>query len=383
MAWHRRYITIKLIRGLMMKNKRYEVTWYKQKDTVLNEEIQTKIVTYMEEAAKALETRLVCQEMSGMYMVWEIVADENLNLSKVLRNLQKKVSKKLGFLLEKLFDMEKGVRIVTFPNHLAKEDGRLNRLIKDIVDVGYYDLHEFFDGDLTTFKLYLQERKLGIIDLGERIFLVDQELLNHRINLNCFECTKKHQYGCCCGSPCDMSRRNKERFDKYEGEIAKEVKALDPNSYEKIKEAGGFVSLDGSINACEGHCTLLICHEGTYKCVAHKYALEHEMPIYEICPLSCLMYPLEIMTLFTDKQKRITLLTSVVEEEFATTYGRWGSYASLDVELKCINEQGHDEVFKLEDYRPVYEVNKNLLIYAFGKEVFEGIVHLCDENAGK
>lgn len=366
-----------------MKNKRYEVTWYKKEEAVLNEEIQSKIISCMEAVAKEVDIKLRCKEINNQYMVCEMETEESVNLNKVLRNLQKKVSKKLGNLFERTFDLQKGMRIITFPNHLAKEDGRLNRLIKDIVDVGYYDLHEFFDGDLTAFKLYLQERPLGIIDLGERVFLVDQELLNYKINLNCFECTKQHQYGCCCGSPCDMSRRNKERFDKYEADIAKEVKVLDPKGYEKIKQAGGFISLDGSINACEGHCALLVCHEGTYKCVAHKYALEHQIPIYEICPLSCLMYPLEIMTLFTDKQKRITLLTSVVEEDFATAYGRWGSYASLEVELKCINEQGHDEVFKLEEYKPVYEVNEGLLTYTFGKDVFEGIVRLCDKNASK
>nr|WP_302596588.1 hypothetical protein [uncultured Cellulosilyticum sp.] len=366
-----------------MKKKRYEVTWYKPEEAVLNEEIKDKLVSAMVEEAKALAVRLTCKRINEVEMVCELEAGACLNLNKVLRSLQKKVSKKIGYPLEKVFDMQKGVRIITFPNHLAKEDGRLNRLIKDIVDVGYYDLHEFFGGDLMAFKLCLAERRLGIIDLGERIFLVDQELLKHKINLNCFACTKKHQYGCCCGSPCNMSSRNKERFDKYEAEIAEEVKTLDPEGYKKIKQTGGFVFLDGSINACEGHCALLVAHEGSYKCMAHKYALEHDMSIYEICPLSCLMYPLEIMTLFTSKQKRITFLTSVVEETFATTYGRWGSYASLDVELRCINEKAHDEVFVLEDYKPVYEVNQGLLTYAFGKAVYEGIVYLCNENAGE
>lgn len=356
-----------------MKEKYYEITWYSQENIILNEEISEELISYIKKAGETLDINFNVKQIKEDQISFTAIAEEHLNLNKALRILQKKMKHFTTILSEK-----KGPRVISFPNDIARKEGRLKKLIKDIRDIGYYDLHEFFAGDLMNFKLYLEERKLGMIEFNERIFLIDLENLKHKINLNCFECTKKHQYGCCCGSPCDMSRRNKANFDKYEADIAEEVKALNIEEYKLLKQTGGFIFLDGSINVCNGHCALLVCHEGSYKCISHKYALENDLPIYELCPLSCLMYPLEIMILFADKQKRIMLVTSVVEEDFANEYGRWGSYSSLDVELRCINESSHNDVFKKEDYKPVYEVNKGLLIHELGREIFEGIKLICD-----
>lgn len=362
-----------------MKQRYYEITWYiNDEHAVLDDMLINHFATCFKKAGEEIDVEILLKEAVINQITFGIQAALELNLSKTLRLLEKKAIKLGGNVIEKVLNVSKGPCIISFPRDLAGKDGRIKKIIKDIRDVGYYDLHEFFSGDLEAFKMYLADRKLGVIDLGERIYLVDLENLKHKINLNCFECTKKHQYGCCCGSPCDMSRRNKERFDLYEEAIGKEVSALDPEGYKQIKQTGGFVFLDGSINECNGHCSLLVYHEGSYKCMAHKYALENNMPIYEICPLSCLMYPLEIMTLMTDKQKRIMLITSVVEETFANEYGRWGSYATLDVELRCINEAAHDEVFKKEAYKPIYEVNRGLLIHELSQAVYEGIARLCE-----
>ncbi len=357
-----------------MKEKHYEVTWYDKKENLLNEETIQQMKSYIQTLSKTIDAEFTLKDVIQGQMIFDVRADENLNLNKALRILEKKMSKKIGHIVD--------IRIISFPDENMQKGGRILRLIKDICDVGYYDLQEFFGGDLKAFKAYLQQRKLGIIEYGERIFLVDIEGIKHRINLNCFECTKKHPYGCCCGSPCDMSKRNKLCFDVHEAAIAEEVKKIDSASYNIIKQTGGFVFFDGHINECNGHCALLVCHEGSYKCISHKYALEHQISIYEICPLSCLMYPLEIMTLFTDKQKRIMYITSAVEEDFATTYGRWGSYKELDVELRCINEKLADDTFKKEDYKPIYEVNKGLLTHEFGEAVYEGIMTLCNGDAG-
>lgn len=361
-----------------MKQRYYEITWdIKDAQVTLDEALSNHLAACFEKAGEAIDVRMCLKKAAEDQIIFSVEAEAELNLGKALRLLEKKAVKLGGSTIEKVLNTSKAPCIVSFPSDVAGKDGRIKRLIKEIRDVGYYDLHEFFSGDLEAFKVYLSDRKLGVIELGERIYLIDLENLKHKINLNCFECTKKHQYGCCCGSPCDMSRRNKERFDLYEEAMGKEVAALDPEGYKQIKQTGGFVFLDGSINECNGHCALLVYHEGSYKCMAHKYALENNMPIYEICPLSCLMYPLEIMTLMTDKEKRIMLITSVVEEEFANEYGRWGSYASLEVELRCINENAHDEVFKKEEYKPIYEVNRGLLIHELSQVVYEGIARLC------
>lgn len=355
-----------------MKVKYYEMTWYSKENLDLEESVQQAIRECIVKAGKTLEVRIEVQKMTMHSLTFGMYADEHISLNKVLRSLQKKMKPFMT-------GLQDSPCVVSFPNGKAKGDGRLKKIIKEICDVGYYDLNEYFSGDLTDFKKYLGERELGVIEYKERMYLVDLENLKHKINLNCFECTKKHQYGCCCGSPCDMSRHNKDNFDVHEAAIAEEVKALDAKEYQMIKETGGFVFLDGTINECNGHCALLVHHEGTYKCIAHKYALENNIPIYTLCPLSCLMYPLEMMTLFTNnQQKRIVLLTSVVEEAFASAYGRWGSYHSLDVELRCINVDAHNEVFKAADYKAVYEVNKGLLIHELGNEIFSSMQHLCE-----
>ena len=249
----------------------------------------------------------------------------------------------------------------------------MSKLLDDLWSVEYYDLDESVTEHLKAFKEYLSHRKLATMDIGEQVYLVDTVALRKEINLNCFECTKLYQYGCCCGSPCQMSKKNQKLLDQYLNPLSEEMRSLNEKYYNEVMEKGGFMSFDGSIKECNGRCSLLVEHEGIHKCMAHKYALDHEISIYELCPLSCLMYPLEIMELITDKKRRVILLTSVVEEEWAKTYGRWGSYKGLKIDHRCVNKEAHNEVFRIEDYRPVYEVNKNLIDYEFGEGVYKGL----------
>lgn len=355
-----------------MNRRQYEMIWYYEAGNTIDENIKNEWLTDLQKIGETLDLNIVFKGQDKEKICFHIVAPETINLNKALRSMQKKLKRYMA-----LWHQMKGPYIISFPNGYAKEDGRLKKIIKEIRDVGYYDLHEFIEDDLMKFKLYLGERKLGMIEIEDRIYLVDVANLQHKINLNCFECTKKHQYGCCCGSPCEISSRNRKNFEYYEAAIAKEVETLDAKEYKLIKQTGGFIDLDGHINECNGHCALLVQHEGTYKCVAHKYALDNNLSIYNLCPLSCLMYPLEIMTLFTSGDKRILLLTSVVEEQFATEYGRWGSYGSLEVELRCIQEDLSNEMFKKADYKPVFEVNKSLLTHELGQGIFDGIALLC------
>ena len=222
-------------------------------------------------------------------------------------------------------------------------------------------------------------QKLTILEQGGKVFLIDEEALRKEINLNCFACTKLYRYGCCCGSPCNLGSRNRKVFDKHLFNIEEQIKAHDERTYKKIMAKGGFMASDGSINECEGHCALLIEEEGVYKCMAHSYALKRDVPVYSLCPLSCLMYPLEMIELVTNKQRKLMLITSVVDEEFANHFGRWGSYNTLEVELRCINKEGHNDIFREEDYRPVYEVNQGLLCHEFGELFYTSLVEILKE----
>lgn len=259
-------------------------------------------------------------------------------------------------------------------NSNNQQDMRLMHLIENLKEVYYYDLDEgMIWEDIQKFKSYLKERKLTRIEQAGRSVLVDEKALKEKINLNCFECTKRFQYGCCCGSPCAMSDKNLEQFCRQLPSIEAHLKKIDEEQYEKVRSKGGFLSANGKIKAFDGHCSLLVLHEGVYKCLAHKYALEEGIPIYELCPLSCLMYPMEILELITKKKKTIWLITSAVEEDFAEHFSRWGSYKSLKVEMRCLHENEANAVFKKENYASVFEVNRNLLSHEFGKEVVQWV----------
>lgn len=275
---------------------------------------------------------------------------------------------------------QKQAQILSYGNLPANEDERLRGLIQGIKEVYYYDLDEgMVTEDIQKFKAYLLKRKLGLIETEEHIVLVDEAMLQKKINLNCFECTRKYQYGCCAGTPCAMSEKNGGLLDQHLMNLEELLRDIDAQQYATLIEKGGFLTANGKIKAIDGHCSLLIQHDGVYKCIAHKYALEQKIPPYDLCPLSCLMYPLEIMELVTEKRKTLILVTAAVEEEFAEAFSRWGSYKSLETSLECVNEEFSDEIFKKEEYRPIYEVNEKLLIHEFEKSLVLGIKRMFEK----
>lgn len=346
---------------------------------------ETKEILSQEEVMNKLKEKLVDISKAGSitlkeFKIYEneieliIEADIQPNMNKVVKSLQKEM-----FQVGKLKECKQPYLMTTQSKECAREDIRIQKLIDALVLGEYYDLDEgMTSGDLNALKGYLSQRNLGMIDYNEQVFLIDSEALRKAINLNCFECTKIHEYGCCCGSPCGMSPKNMKLFDKHMLSMEEAVKAIDLKQYKKLEASGGFMTANGLIKAYDGHCALLIQHEGVYKCMAHKYALDEHIPIYDLCPLSCLMYPLEIIELTTDKRKKVILFTSVVDEAFANQFGRWGSYEQLEVELRCIHQEAHNTIFKAEDYRPVYQVNEGLITYEFGEALYRGIKKLCE-----
>lgn len=298
-----------------------------------------------------------------------VLSKDALNLSKVNNFLQKKVKIDYPRLTVTQFIG------ITRSGRPSKKDLRIQNILEKVDEIAYYDLDEVCEEE-KAFKEYLGERPLTIIENGERLFLIDEEALSIPIYLNCFECTKIYRYGCCCGSPCDMSEKNKKVFKRHQKKIEEAMKGLSQTDYERMIEKGGFITRDGSINAYEGRCAMLVEHEGVYKCMPHKYALDNDIPIYDLCPLSCLMYPLEIIEFIVGYKTEAIFLTSAVEEGFAETFSRWGSYKKLEVDLRCLNQKAHNEQFKEENYKPVYKVNEGLLSHEFSKAFYRAIEHL-------
>ena len=358
----------------------YHIIWQLEETKEAKEFLIEEAIVQIEEKLMDIAkiNKVVIKEMKiENYEIELIIESEiQLNINKIVNNLQKRMQQ-----LCQLKTCKQPYLITSKSKKFAKEDLRIHRLIEALVLGEYYDLDEgMTDSDLNALKVYLCEKNLGVVDYNEQVFLIDREALGKMINLNCFECTKIHKYGCCCGSPCGLSSQNMKLFDQHMLLVEEAVRAIDVEQYKKLLENGGFLTANGLIKAYEGHCALLVQQEGVYKCIAHQYALEKQIPIYDLCPLSCLMYPLEIIELITDKRKKVILLTSVVDEKFADQFGRWGSYASLEVELRCIHEEAHNTIFKAEDYRPVYEVNKGLLEHEFGKAVYKGVKKLVESD---
>ena len=305
----------------------------------------------------------------------DIGTTSQIHTGKVLKNLQKIITKK------GLIDLGRWEQIVTTTSkEEASKDIRIQKLLNDIWSASYYDLEEGLDeNEVAQLKEIFSHRRLYVIEKEEQVYLIDQEALMKEINLNCFECTKKHPYGCCCGIPCGFSDKNLALFDQHMLEIEEVMKAMDEQQYKRLEEKGGFLTANGKLRAFDGHCSLLVEEDGSYKCIAHKYALDRSIPIYDLCPLSCLMYPLEVIELITSKHKKVYLFTSVVEEALASQIGRWGSYDSLQVELRCIHKEAHNDFFKKEAYRPVYKVNEGLIQHEFGEYIGSCIKEVLEQ----
>ena len=345
----------------------YNITW-----EILAQDLVAEIIKQIQSKVQPLcdkediELNILIEDSKKLSI--SLISHVQLNINKWQGMLQKKIAELIEV---------KPYQVMSQSTVYAKKDQRLSKLIESIREVDYYDLDEgLIEEDVNKLKTYLERQNLGVIEQDKKVYLVDIKALYQKINLNCFECTKRHQYGCCCGSPCAMSEKNMTLLDRHLVAMEETLKALDEKQYETLIEKGGFIAANGEIKAFDGHCAFLIAHEGVYKCMAHKYALDQQIPIYDLCPLSCLMYPLEIMEMITDKRKKIILVTAAIEEEFAERLSRWGSYKSLEVELRCIHKEEYDEAFRREDYKPVYEVNQGLLTHEFGRGIYKAIEQL-------
>lgn len=318
-----------------------------------------------------------------------ITHQKQLNVNKVLKDIQKLLIKIPFFgckvKVEELIEDEKNWLVITPPTQVS-ESPRLKKIIASISETSYYDVGHLYGPEPSKLEKHLFHRNIGIIDWNERVFLVDEKALMQKINLNCMACTSKYTFGCCCGSPCNYSRKNLKVYKEHEKAIIEQMKQIEPAFYKQVLSELGvsesqleLVGFDGSVGECGGRCILLVREDGMAKCLSHKYALENELPVYEISPLSCLMFPFEVIDCMTNKGRRILLLTSVVDDEIASEIGRWGSYKHLEMSLNCIDESCHNEEYRKEDYKPVYKVNKGLITHEFGGQIYDAVCEIVSQ----
>lgn len=347
-------------------NWTYQLSW--QMPSNIADEVVEKMKQSLEDVL-ALEAEYLVESVHDQEQMlsFKVISRKQLNSHTLEKKLQKQLEKEINS------DLPRPV-VMSWGEVAAKEDMRLKKLISAIREADYYDLDLGLDDEeIERLKNYLFRQKLAVIEKDETLFIIDRDVLRKKINLNCFECTKKHRYGCCCGSPCEMSDKNRMLLEEHVIQIEERVKEIDPEQYENLMRHGGALAANGKIKAFDGHCALLVEENGMHKCIAHQYALEQAIEVYELCPLSCLMYPFEIIELIGHKHKTAILLTAAVKKSPMIDLSRWGSYESLEVGLKCIDETYEDEIFRSEKARSIYEVNQKLIEHEFGEAISSAI----------
>ena len=345
----------------------YQLGW-QIPNTMLNEWIERIHQTIREEARREKMT-IEAVEINEQEISCQFSSPVQINSHTFCKKLQKQLEK-----AAKDHGMSQALQepiVMSWSQEKAENDIRLNKWISTVREADYYDLDAGLDNEeIKRLKGYLLGQKLAVIEEDEKMIIIDREALQKKINLNCFECTKKYRYGCCCGSPCEMSDKNRQLLEDHLVEIEERVNQIDPVQYENLIHHGGVLAANGKIKSFDGHCALLVEEKGIYKCIAHQYALEQGIEVYEICPLSCLMYPFEVIELITNKHKKAFLFTAAVKGVPMLELSRWGNYEALEVGLRCVDETLEDEIFKEEKYRPVYQVNQKLIEHEFGKQVY-------------
>lgn len=376
-----------------MKTINYNMVW----KILLNQDkdlIISTIKQYQRTQKRTFKVTDILYEEEREHFSLSINCASSLSTRKLKQSFQKDfisfVERELGSYKEVIDSVkeEKNWLFLTAACTL-EENSRLNKLLSSIKDTTYYDVSHLYGPEPEMIRECLEGRKIAVIEWKDKVILLDEEGLNKKVNMNCSACTRKHAYGCCCGSPCSYSKRNLKVYKENEKALIEELKKIEPKFYQRIvaqelqeesPELLELVAFDGSIGECDGRCMLLVREEGMAKCLTHKYALEHQMPIYSLSPLSCLLFPLEIIEAITDKGKRLLIFTSVVEDEMAKKIGRWGSYKNLGISLNCMSETLSDEDFKKEDYQKVYKVNKGLITYEFGQSIYDAIEFMINEK---
>lgn len=359
----------------------YIITLALQMHTALLEQeasnIQEEKSISIENLEEALEKALGAKgkiTLSPQCLHMEVALKEQMPLHKLTKALNKSISPLLAPLCNGEESNFEQAMVITYSEGTNEKDIKITHTLEQIKEVVYYDMEEgLTDEEIEGLKAYLTNCELATISYKEQFYIIDRKALMTEINLNCFACTKHYNYGCCCGSPCAMSDKTSQLLDKHLLAIEEGIKAIDEQQYETVRKHGGLLKANGDIRTIEGHCSLLVLHEDTYKCMVHKYALDQKLSIYELCSLSCLMYPLEILELWLKKGRSIYLLTAAINQEHAALFTRWGSYDSLKTELRCLDKKAHNELFKEADYRPVYQVAEGLIKHELGTSLYEGL----------
>jgi len=221
-------------------------------------------------------------------------------------------------------------------------------------------------------------------------FEIDLAALATPVLLDCARCRQAHAESCCEGGfPFPPTEDLLPVLDILSPLIA--ARHLDEAAQVRIKERGLFDAYLETAGhptiaaAEEGNCLFCRVEEDGPACAAHRFALEQGRAPHELKPLSCLLYPLDLIA----DEDGTLLLTALTAD--TARFSRWGEDYRLD--FLCANLDLREKVaagetdgmrpnillnmderaFAPERYRPAFLEGRDTLIARYGLELYNQI----------
>ncbi|RXT07279.1 DUF3109 family protein [Ammoniphilus sp. CFH 90114] len=217
-----------------------------------------------------------------------------------------------------------------------------------------------------AFHLKKYYKKHSFISSGR--FIIDPAIFTN-VNLDCKNCHRVHVMTCCeGGQPYSTDPESEEKLRKAAPSIIKTY--LDEKRQWEADQSGYMEKFavgpqHPTIKLCEGNCFFFVKDDDESYCSIHRYALDHQRSPLDLKPMSCSLFPLDII------QMDSTLFVTAITPE-TTAFSRWG-YEYKD--HLCVNreireaEQISPELFSIDGYRPAWEWCRDLLQTTFGDEI--------------
>jgi len=237
-------------------------------------------------------------------------------------------------------------------------------------------------------KYLKKARQSGGIVAYEQ-FDLDLAALVTPVQLDCENCHLAHHESCCEGGfPFPPERDLLAVIDEHSAGILSRF--FTDESAMQIGEQGlfeAFLETDGhpTITTLDGNCAFCRVEGQGPACMAHRYALEIEMKPEDIKPLSCLLYPLDLIEHEETGRVLITALTANTAR-----FSRWGEDYFQD--FLCANPAAREavarevtdlrdnirrdipsDVFALGNYQPAYQAGKGTLTTLYGEALWQVI----------
>lgn len=241
----------------------------------------------------------------------------------------------------------------------------------------YYGSHETLSHKETFhLKKYLKRTPFHTF----QHFLLDPAILTPA-NLDCMNCKLVHPVSCCEeGQPFSMTKQQEQVLESHAIPI---IKRYLTNVHLHEATTNGFLEQVSSqadvqnIKKCQGNCFFLAGN----LCSIHQYAEHEEIEADELKPFSCSLFPLDII-----QYQQSIIITSLTHK--TASFSRWGEEYK---DYICINRSLRQRLpfqvdqltelenvpFRVEDYKPAWSWNQELLQKHFGNELILFIESLC------